>query len=152
MIDEAMGGWKSDVEFARIPTDANTQVPGMRKEILTPDKANALYYGSEQIAMRDDHPDYPALVVGNYILGASALSSRLGNRVRQKEGLSYSVASGLNAHPIDQRTVFTVYAICNPENKDKLFQVIREEILMLLEEGITEAVEWYRGLLESDQV
>lgn len=154
MIDEALAGWKSDVEFARIPTDANTQVAGMLKEIVTPDKANALYYGSEQIAMRDDHPDYPALVVGNYILGASALSSRLGNRVRQKEGLSYSVASGLNAHPIDERTVFTVFAICNPENKDKLIKVIREEILLLLEGGITEEEleAAKQGILQSSQL
>ena len=28
--------------------------------------------------LRDDDPDYPALVMGNYILGSGTLSSRLG--------------------------------------------------------------------------
>ena len=45
--------------------------------------------------MRDDDPDYPALVLGNYMLGGGFLNSRLATRIRQKEGLSYGVGSGL---------------------------------------------------------
>jgi zinc protease len=153
-FDELFQGWKTDVAFERIPVPASTGVPGSLEEILTPGKANAVYYASEHIAMPDDHPDYPALVVGNYVMGASALSSRLGNRVRQQEGLSYSVGSGLNAHPIDERAVLTLYAICNPENKDKLLEVIREEIQLLLEKGITEdeLASAKQGILQSSQV
>jgi zinc protease len=104
--------------------------------------------------MRDDHPDYPALLVGNYILGAGALSSRLGDRVRQKEGLSYGVGSGLSAHPIDERARLTLFAITNPENREKLMAVIKEEVDKLLKDGITEdeLAAAKQGYLQSEQL
>lgn len=152
--EDMFAGWNSDIKYSRIPTDAQTSVPGRIEEILTPDKANAIYYGGLQIRMRDDNPDYAALQVGNYILGAGALSSRLGNRVRQKEGLSYGVGSGVNSHPVDERTGLTLFAITNPQNKDRLVEVIREEIDKLLEEGVTEKelAAAKDGILQSNQL
>jgi zinc protease len=146
--------WKSNVKQQRIAQPAITSVPGRVQEILTPDKANAVYYGGEQIAMRDDHPDYAALVIGDYIMGGGALSSRLGDRVRQKEGLSYSVGTGLTAHPVDERTSLTIFAITNPENRDRLVSVINEEIDLLLEDGITasELEKAKQGYLQSEQL
>lgn len=153
-FQEVFAGWTSDVEFARIPILAQTQVPGSLQEIATPDKSNAVFYGGAQFKMRDSDPDYPALQVGNYILGAGALSSRLGDRVRQKEGLSYSVGSGISAHPIDERANLTLFAIANPENKDKLISVINEEIQLLLKDGITQAEldAAKQGILQSSQL
>ena len=53
-----------------------------------PDKANAGIAASLRIRMRDDHADYPALVLVNHILG-----SRLFGRIREQEGFSYAVGS-----------------------------------------------------------
>lgn len=147
-------GWTTTVEHQRIAQPAQTQIAGRREEILTPDKANAVYYGGEQIAMRDDHPDYAALVIGNYIMGGGALSSRLGDRVRQQEGLSYSVGTGLNAHPVDERTILTLFAITNPENRDRLIEVIDEEIAKLMQDGITadELENAKQGYLQGEQL
>lgn len=142
MVEKAMetmlSGWTSPVPQERVAQPAITTIPGKIEKIETPDKANAVYYAGEAIAMRDDHPDYPALLIGNYIMGAGALSSRLGDRIRQKEGLSYSVGSGLSAHPVDERARLTLFAITNPENKDKLLAAVKEEIDRLLKDGITE--------------
>jgi zinc protease len=77
-------------------------------------------------------------VLGNFILGGGGLSSRLADRVRQQEGLSYGVRSGLSARAKDDRTDFTIYAITNPENKDRLIEVIREEVIRLRNDGVTE--------------
>lgn len=152
---EAMfANWKSDVAFERISQPAQTQIPGQTAEIITPDKANAVYYAGQHIAMRDDAPDYPALIIGNYIMGGGALSSRLGDRVRQKEGLSYSVGSGINAHPIDQRANLTLFAITNPENRDRLTSVINEELQLLLTNGISaaELSAAKQGFLQGEQL
>jgi zinc protease len=153
-LDQLMQDWTSQVTQARIAQPAQTQVPGGQQEILTPDKANAVYYAGYQIAMRDDSPDYPALLVGNFILGGGALSSRLGDRVRQQEGLSYTVGSGLNAHPIDQRANVSIFAITNPENKDALVKVIAQELELLRQSGITEAelTAAKQGLLQGEQL
>ena len=137
-LTKALWKWKSSVPYERIATTVNTKVAGQTIVVLTPDKANAVYYAGEQFEMTDSDPIYPALVVGNYIFGAGSLASRLGDRVRQKEGLSYGVSSGFNAHPIDQRASLTLVAIANPTNRDKLVDVIAEEFDLLLEKGITE--------------
>ncbi len=153
-LEEIFADWNSPVEQQRVAQPAQTQVAGTMEEILTPDKANAVYYGGEQIAMRDDDPDYAALVVGNYIMGGGALSSRLGDRVRQKEGLSYSVGTGLSSHPVDQRTNLTLFAITNPENRDKVVAVIQEELELLLKNGVTEqeVENAKQGYLQSEQL
>src|SRR5690606_1448631 len=104
--------------------------------------------------LSDAEPDYPALVIGNYILGSSGLSSRLGDRVRQQEGLSYGVGSGINAQSLDPRTTFTVYAITNPGNMGKVETAIREEIERLRKGGITaeELNAAKQGYLEEQKV
>jgi zinc protease len=153
-LESILGGWTSTVPFKRVPLPAQTQVSGRVEEILTPDKANAVYYAGHHVPMRDDHPDYPAVIIGNYIMGGGALSSRLGDRVRQKEGLSYSVGSGINAHPIDERATLTLFAITNPEHRDRLVSVVREEIERLQQDGITdsELANAQQGFLQSEQL
>ena len=47
--------------------------------------------------MRDDNPDFAALSLGDFILGEDTLTSRLGTRVRQKEGMTYGIGSRLEA-------------------------------------------------------
>jgi zinc protease len=78
------------------------------------------------------------LVIGNYILGSGALSSRLGDRIRQKEGLSYGVNSGLSASSWDQRATFNISAISNPKNVPRVEIAAREELERLLREGVTQ--------------
>jgi zinc protease len=113
-------------------------VPGALEQILTPDKANAVYVAGEVFPLKDSDKDYAAVVIGNYILGGGSLSSRLGDRVRQKEGLSYGVGSFISASALDARTSLTINAICNPKVIEKVNAVIREEVDRLLDKGVTE--------------
>lgn len=130
--------WKTDQPYERIDRPAHPEVPGTLDLIETPDKSNALLYSGQQYALSDTNPQYASLVLGNYILGGGSLASRLAERVRQQEGLSYGVRSGLSARAKDDRVDFTLYAITNPANKDKLITVIREELDRILTDGITE--------------
>lgn len=150
MID----GWTSDTAFEWIPREAAGLTEGSFQKVNTPDKANAMYFAAFTLPMKSDHPDYPALTVGNYILGGGALSSRLGNRVRREEGLSYGVQSNIQASSLDPRTVFYIYAISNPQNADRVHEVIQEELAKLLKDGITETEleEQRSGLLQSREL
>lgn len=152
--EKILEGWTTAIPQARIAQPASPNVPGGQHEIATPDKANAVLYGGAQIAMRDDDPDYPALFIGNYILGGGSLSSRLADRIRQREGLSYGVGSSLTAHPIDLRTNLTLFAITNPQNRDRLITVMREEIEKILAEGVSpnELEAAKQGYLQSEQL
>jgi zinc protease len=88
--------------------------------------------------MNDEDADYPALVMGDYILGGGTLSSRLGVRIRQKDGLSYGVTSRFSASALDRRASFGITAICNPKNIDHLRQDVQEELERLLRDGVTQ--------------
>jgi zinc protease len=117
----------------------NTQPAAVNTVLPVPDKANAVFVAGLSIRMRDESPDYPAMVVANYILGGGGLSSRLADRLRQKDGLSYSVGSGFSADPRDEDALFQAYAIYNPENAAKLEQGFREELARAVRAGFTDA-------------
>jgi zinc protease len=134
-FDKYLKGWKSATPFVRIDRTAPTGVRGVKVEIETPDKTNALYVSGLAFGMTESDPDYPALEVGNYLLGGGTLSSRLGNRVRQKEGLSYGVASQFQASPIDKSAFFMMFAICNPTNMAKVDAAIGEELVKYVADG-----------------
>ena len=137
VLKSALAGWKAAKPYARIASPITTQVAGGEQKINTPDKANATYVAGLLFPMRDDDADYPAVLMGNYIFGGGSLSSRLATRVRQKEGLSYSVGSGLGVSAQDQRASLSISAIVNPQNLSKLEICVQEELDRLLREGVT---------------
>ncbi len=130
--------WKSKIAYQRIATSATFDVKVPMQSIETPGKANSNYYAIQQYAIRDDHPKYPALLLANNVLGGDTLASRLGNRLRQDEGLSYGVSSTFEASPIDERASLSISAITNPANREKLVKVIDEEIQKFVKDGVTE--------------
>jgi len=139
VVMEILKDWTtSDIVYERIPLIANNNTIGSLQYINTPDKAQATYFSAMTLPIRDDHEDFPALTLGNYILGGGSLASRLGIRVRQQEGLSYGVQSALQGSPVDERATFYVYAICAPDKADRVHEVIQEELAKLLKDGITE--------------
>jgi zinc protease len=134
---ELFGSWKSPRPFTRVPR-AFHAVEALNKSLEAPDKANAFFIAGMNLNLRDDDPDYPALVLGNYMLGGGFLNSRLSVRIRQKEGLSYGVGSQFQASPLDKSGVFVAFAIYAPQNVAKLETAFREELDRALKDGFTE--------------
>lgn len=137
-VNAVLADWKAKQPYERLARTGDIKLSASSETIRTPDKANATYFLGTVFPLRDDHPDYPALALGNFILGGGSLSSRLGDRVRQKEGLSYGVGSGLRSSSLDPRTSFYIFAIANPMNVEKLKTVVREEIEKITKEGVTD--------------
>ena len=133
-----LANWQAPQAFTRAPAPF-FDIPGEQSKIVTPDKANAFMIAQLNLPLRDDHADFPALVIGNYMLGGGFLNSRLAVRIRQREGISYGVGSFLNASPLDEEGAFGAFAIYNPGNSDRLRAALREEIDKVLSEGFTEA-------------
>ncbi|MEZ5487207.1 MAG: pitrilysin family protein [Steroidobacteraceae bacterium] len=133
-----LAGWVAPQPFQRAP-DRHFDVPATTQRIVTPDKANATLFAGLNLALRDDDPDYPALLMANYMLGGGFLNSRLATRIRQQEGISYGVQSILQADPLDPAGGFLIFAIYNPQNSARLNAAWREELARMLEQGFTEA-------------
>ena len=87
--------------------------------------------------MGDQHDDYAAMVLGNYIMG-SGLSSRLGARIRGEEGLSYSVGSSFSAPSNSDGAQFMAQAIAAPENIPQVESSFLDEIETILRDGYTD--------------
>lgn len=136
-IDQAFGGWTSAVPYARV-LQTWAEIAPQRLLIDTPDKENGVYYARQNIRLRDSDPDFPALAVANYLLAGSSLKSRLGDRVRQRDGLSYGIYSGLQVAALTDAGHLTIYAIAAPQNLDKLDAAVREEITRVLKDGFSE--------------
>jgi zinc protease len=85
--------------------------------------------------MRDDDPAYPALHLSDYVLGASA-KSRLLDRLRQKEGLSYGAGSFFMADSQDRDAVFASMAISAPQNAKQAHDSMIDEVEKLVRDGV----------------
>jgi zinc protease len=136
LAGELFGSWKSPRPFSRLVTTYQ-EIPPMNQSFEAPDKANAFFIAGQRLNVRDDDPDYPALVLGNYMLGGGFLNSRLAMRVRQKEGLSYSVGSVFSAGSLDKNGQFLAQAIFAPQNAAKLEAAVKEEVARALKDGFT---------------
>lgn len=137
----ALGGplanWAAPVVYQRAPNQY-FELTASSQQLATPDKANAVMLAELSLPLRDDDADYPALVLGNFMLGGGFLNSRLATRIRQQDGLSYGVASQLFADPFDKSAAFSGFAIYNPANSAKLVAAFREEIEKIRAEGFRE--------------
>jgi zinc protease len=154
VLAKALEGWKSDKSYARIEQPYQPEIEPRRETVSTPDKENAIYLGGLLMPIKDDHPDYPALLMGNFVLGGGALSSRIADRLRQKGGLSYTAMSVLQASPLDPRADFLVLAIYNPDNVAKVVTGVDEELVRLLRDGVKadELEKAKTGYLQQQQV
>jgi zinc protease len=136
-VAELLGNWQSPKPYERLGSPYRETAPLVR-EFETPDKESAAFVAGHPIALRDDDPDYPALVLGNFMTGGGFLSSRLGNRIRNQDGLSYGVGSFFSASAWEKDAGFTAYAICAPQNAARVEAAFKEEIAKILESGFTE--------------
>ena len=136
LITDSFGNWKSPIAYKRLENKV-FPVPTINESIETPDKANAMFLAGYNFEMKDDSPDYPAFILGNYMLGGGFLNSRLATRIRQKDGLSYGVGSGVNVAVLDLSSSFSAFAIYAPENAAKLETAFMEEINKVITDGFT---------------
>jgi zinc protease len=138
-VEAMLAGWRSPVSYQRIPEIIKTDVAGGKEKIETPDKENAVYVAGYLSAMDDTDKDYPALIMSNYVLGQSAFNSRIVDRLRQKEGLTYTAGSSFRAGSLDKAASFRLYAICNPLNITKLGTSMQDIIDVFRAKGVTKA-------------
>jgi zinc protease len=135
LAEELFGNWKSPVRFERLKSPYS-QVATVNEKIETPDKQNAMFVAAMKIKMNDEHPDMPALILANYMLGGSA-GSRMFSRIRSKEGLSYGTGSQFSAPPIDDGGMFYAMAISAPQNTPKVEASFKDELDQIAKNGFT---------------
>jgi zinc protease len=129
-----LGGWQR-------PAPAPIAVPpaapaATRQRVVIPmmNKAQAdIAYGFVTIARTD--PDYYAFWLMNNVFGQYSIGGRLGDSIRERQGMAYYVSSALDANVA--AGPLAIRAGVNPANVDRAVASIDEEIQRLVRDGIT---------------
>lgn len=133
--ETVFGSWRG-VPAPALALPPLPAVAGRRVEVRSMmNKAQAdIAYGFTTIDRL--HPQYYAYSVMNNILGQYAMGGRLGERIREQEGMAYYTFSSLDASfapgPL------TVRAGVSPANVDRAVASIDAELLKMAEEGPTD--------------
>jgi len=132
---DLFGSWKNTAGYQRISSKYRKAEPANRN-IETPDKQNSIVLAALAIPVSEENPDYPALVLANYMTGGS-FASRLVHRIRDKEGLSYGVSSNVSVPATDDDGIFISNGICAPQNAPKVEASLKDELAQILKGGFT---------------
>lgn len=136
VLEKNFKTWTSDAKYSRLESKF-FDTKGEHLEFETPDKANAWFLVGQNMEISSSHPDYPAMMLGNFILGGGFLNSRLATRIRQEEGLSYGVGSFFNANDVDDAAMLGGYAFFAPENLEAVEKAFFEELERAKKDGFT---------------
>jgi zinc protease len=137
LATELFGAWTSPAPYRRVPDPFVAPAPTLLKA-ETPDKANATLMGRLPLPVNDRSADFAALLVVDKILGASP-ESRIPDRVREREGLSYGVQTWLRMSSFEENSQLNLYAIFAPENLARVRTGIDEEFARASKDGFTDA-------------
>jgi zinc protease len=95
------------------------------------------FIAGQASGLRRTDPDFEAALIANAALGQNSLSSRIGKRVRDTEGLSYSLSSRYSwTDALDGLWLVNVNVA--PQNLSKAMASTMDVIQQYAKEGITE--------------
>nr|WP_315217282.1 pitrilysin family protein [uncultured Flavobacterium sp.] len=136
-LAETLDSWSGIYLYTRIPTQY-FEAKSYTNTIQVNDKTNAVVFGKINLNIGMNEPDYPAVDMANEMLGGGAfLSSRIPERLREVEGMSYGAGSYVGGNGIDKTGDWGVYAFFNPLYKDKLDNALKDEIQKARDKGFT---------------
>lgn len=136
VLAEAFGDWKAREGYAHVARQYKA-IDSTGIKIETPDKKMAMFVAATPVNIRSRDPEWAAMQVASWIFAASPLSSRIGERLRQKEGLSYGAGGNLDTDVESRGATYVIQAIYNPANNARLVAAAREELEKALTTGFT---------------
>ncbi len=94
-------------------------------------------FGRLSMRLNDQSADYAALLVANRVLGGDS-DSRIFQRIRVRDGLSYAVGTAVQPASIDDNSTLALYAIFAPQNLAKVQQATVAELARAQDGGFEE--------------
>lgn len=134
-VERALGHWRTTV-VERVPLPMPAPAVTRRTRVIPMmNKSQAdIAYGFTSILRAD--PRYYAYALMNNVLGQYSLGGRLGDSIREKQGMAYYVNSALDANVIPGPLF--IRAGVNAANVDRAVASIDEELQKMVEAGPTD--------------
>ncbi len=135
LLEQRLSSWPAgpprDIPSVAVPPPA----PG-DEEVQMPGKANADVILIQPSDLARLHPDYLPCMLANAALGQSSLTSRLGVRVRDTEGLTYGIHSSFHATHV--AGPFVISVTVKPESREAAIRSTCDEVARFLKTGLTD--------------
>lgn len=134
LINQHFGDWQGPPPDQNVPDAPPITEPRHQHTVIPGKFQSDIYLGCR--AVHRHHPDYMAVRVANTLLGRFGMMGRLGDKVREEQGLAYYVYSTQEAGPV----MGTWYAVAgvNPANVEQTITSIQEEFARLASERVSD--------------
>jgi zinc protease len=140
VIDEVTrltADWKS-AAVARPKTPAVEKPKEFVERIVTMPTAAQLHFFMGHAGIRRDNPDYYKLLVMDYVLGTGpGFTDRLSSRLRDREGLAYTVSADITTSAGEEPGLFTCYIGTQPQALPRARQLFLQELERIRTEAPT---------------
>jgi zinc protease len=131
VIDELTkltAGWKKG-ELPKLDPPAVMPPKGFEEKIVSLTDAAQLHFYLGHPGIRRGNPDYYKLLVMDYVLGTGpGFTDRLSARLRDREGLAYTVTGNITSSASEEPGVFTCYIGTAPDNFERVKKAFLEEL------------------------
>ena len=134
LVQQHFGDWQGDPPDQHVP--AITPLTSVRQQTsVIPGKIQSdIFLGCSGVPRH--HPDYFSVRVANTILGRFGMMGRLGETVREEQGLAYYVYSSQESGPITG--LWYAAAGVNPANVQQAIDSIQQEFARLTDERVSD--------------
>ncbi len=133
LVERLFGDWDAVATFPELPP-VTPALNAPRADIAMEDKVQSeIMLGA--LAVPRTHPDFEAIRVANTVLGVFGMMGRLGEVVREQQGLAYYAYSSQDAEV--ETGAWTASAGVNPEDIEQALASMLSEIARLRDEVVT---------------
>lgn len=135
-LGRKLSGWKAGEDSP--PPEPVFPAREVRVGAFESDRAQVhLYVG--HLGIRRNHPDYPALVVMDHVLGTGpGFTNRISRRLRDELGLAYTVHASIHHSAGIHPGTFTAYIGTSPQHVETALAGFLEEIRRLQRDPVGE--------------
>ena len=137
MAADLFGTWTTTKTYKPLVVPFKKAAP-INEKIETPDKANAEFMAGERFQLSQNDPDYPAIVLASYMFG-EPITSRISDRIRNREGLSYGANARLNVPAEGDSAMLSGTVSLNPAVGPKVESSFLDELKNVYDKGFTAA-------------
>ena len=130
-LNTKLGGWKREKAFVPHDTQASYRISYVEKE----KDVEQVHICIAFPGLEREHPQKYAMAIFNTLFGGG-MSSRLFQKIREEHGLTYSIYSYTTAFA--DTGIFTICASMNPNQAEKVFELIAEELKEVKAEAFPE--------------
>ncbi|MEH1709225.1 pitrilysin family protein [Acinetobacter pittii] len=137
LLNQEFGRWNGKQPYQKILID-HVDFPAQQVHVLSEQREFGSYQSVLSIPVGKNHPDASALILMNYILGESQISSRLAQELREKNALVYGFGSGLQLDRDSNVGALSISANYTSGRSAQVSASIHKVLNDLVKNGVTE--------------